>query len=87
MKEDLCEDQLGELKKLPKFALEKMGVSGLELSESDDTEFLSQSSILEEDFKSLKQDDFPVTNSEDSIVLPDYDPFKKYDDCFYSVLV
>lgn len=87
MKEDLSEDQLEEFKKLPAFALEKMGLGGLEMSELEESEYLSQSSILEEDFESLKEDDFLVTNSEDSVGLPNYDPSKNYGDFFYSVLV
>ena len=64
-----------------------MGLWGLQISELDESEYLSQSSILEEDFQSLKDDDFLVTSSDESVGLPSYDPSKSYGDCFYSVLV
>ena len=64
-----------------------MGFGDLDLNDLDESDFLSESSILEEDFESLKLDDFLVTSPDASVPMPSYDPSKKYDDCFYSVLV
>ena len=55
---ELSEDKLALIKKIPKIQLEQMGYGHLHEVINQDEDFLSQSSVFDDDFELLMKDDF-----------------------------